>query len=203
MLVAAIMFLVRILRFFHIIFWKIQGTLLLKISGIDTKGSTKFYGTPILEKFPGSIITLGARTVLCSHSRYTALGISRPVIIRTLSSRARITIGDDVGLSGAVICAQTSIEIGDECLFGADVQITDTDFHAISPKHRRFEKDLEAIQSAPIKIGKNVFLGAGVRILKGVSIGEDSVIGAGAVVTQSIPAGSIAAGVPARVVGKV
>ena len=53
---------------------------------------------------------------------------------------------------------------------------------------------------APVHLGENVFVGDGTRILKGVTIGADSVVGAGSVVTRSIPAGVIAAGNPARVV---
>ena len=53
---------------------------------------------------------------------------------------------------------------------------------------------------APVEIGENVFVGMGVKVLKGVTIGADSVIGAGAVVTSSIPSGVVAAGNPARVI---
>ena len=53
---------------------------------------------------------------------------------------------------------------------------------------------------APVEIGENVFMGMSVKVLKGVTIGADSVIGAGSVVTSPIPAGVIAAGNPARVI---
>ena len=155
------------------------------------------YGLPIVEMAKGATITIGSRVVLCSRSEYTALGISRPIIIRAMSSGAHIIIGSDVGLSGTTICANKKVTIGDSCLIGADVMICDTDFHPINPIGRRYGND--EVNSAPVLIERNVFIGARTIILKGVIIGENSVIGAGSVVTSSIPANCIAAGNPCRV----
>lgn len=146
----------------------------------------------------GSTIFIGERVVLTSHSALTALGVARQCILRTLRSDARIIIGQDTGLSGVVICAAESVEIGKECLFGADVLVADTDFHPIAHSNRRFA-NLDSVASAPVVIGDNVFVGARSMILKGVTIGDDSVIGAGSIVVSDIPPGVIAAGVPARV----
>jgi acetyltransferase-like isoleucine patch superfamily enzyme len=88
------------------------------------------------------------------------------------------------------------IRVGADGLFGAHVEIFDSNFHDLDPGRRRSG----TARKAPVEIAENVFVGMGVRILKGVTIGADSVIGAGAVVTSSIPAGVIAAGNPARVV---
>jgi acetyltransferase-like isoleucine patch superfamily enzyme len=120
-----------------------------------------------------------------------------------MTATARIEIGENVGISGASICAAVGIAIGDECLFGAGVEVSDTDFHPLKPEGRRSSSDYARIRSAPVVIEKNVFLGSGVRVLKGVRIGRDAVIGAGAVVTSDVPAGGIAVGNPARVIGSV
>ena len=88
------------------------------------------------------------------------------------------------------------IKIGADGLFGANVEIFDSDFHDLHPE-RRHDGDQRML---PIEIGDNVYVGMGVKILKGASIGRDSVIGAGSVVTGAIPAGVIAAGKPARVI---
>lgn len=109
-----------------------------------------------------------------------------------------IEIGDRTEFNnGAMLkCAGAGISIGRDGLFGARVEIFDSDFHGLAPGERR---DGEPC-TAPVRIGDNVFVGMGVRILKGATIGSDSVIGAGAVVAGEIPAGVIAAGNPARVI---
>lgn len=155
-------------------------------------------GWPIIRKAPNSTIRFGERVVLTSDSRYTALGVAHPVILRTLAPGALIEIGADTGLSGATICSQTRVSIGRECLLGAGVTIVDTDFHPINAQGRRFQP-LSAAKSRAVEIGDNVFIGGSCMILKGVKIGQNSVIGAGSVVTTDIPANVIAAGNPCRV----
>lgn len=183
--------------------WQLRGRLALHALGVKGAHGVRYYGMPVVSRAPGSSIELGPRVVLCSHPRFTALGVARPVILRTLSASASIRIGADVGISGGVICAFSSVQVGDRCLIGADVQITDTDFHATAPANRRFETRPEMIASAPVVIEDNVFLGAGVRVLKGVRIGSNSVVGAGSLVTRDIPPDVIAAGVPARVIAQL
>ncbi|MDP8910139.1 MAG: acyltransferase [Chloroflexota bacterium] len=88
------------------------------------------------------------------------------------------------------------IRIGRDGLFGANIEIFDSNFHDLHPARRRSGRQ----RMAPVEIGDNVFVGMGVKILKGVTIGADCVIGAGAVVSSSIPPGVVAAGNPARVI---
>lgn len=88
----------------------------------------------------------------------------------------------------------TSIRIGAHCQIGPGVQLL-TPTHPLDPARRR--SGVEA--GAPITLGDNVWLGGGVIVCPGVCIGEDSVIGAGSVVTRDIPPGVLAAGNPARV----
>jgi acetyltransferase-like isoleucine patch superfamily enzyme len=145
------------------------------------------------------LLIIGDNVVLCSKAEYTDLGVSRPCVIRTLRPDARIRIGRDTGISGAAICAASSIDIGKECLLGAGVVIADTDFHPIAPRGRRFAKNYDSIGAMPVVIEDNVFIGANTIVLKGVRIGRNSVIGAGSVVSADIPADVVAAGVPARV----
>ena len=86
------------------------------------------------------------------------------------------------------------IIIGDGCWIAWDVNIIDTDFHSIS-----INGDTgETVKT--VRIGNRVWIGARALILKGVTIGDGAVIAAGSVVTGDIPAGCLAAGVPARVI---
>lgn len=90
------------------------------------------------------------------------------------------------------------ISIGDECLIASGVQLI-TASHPVDPTPRRAAWE----QALPVTIGKGVWLGAGAIVCPGVSIGENSVIGAGSVVTRDIPAGVVAYGNPARVAREV
>ncbi len=183
--------------------WGWRGAWLLRLHGVEFGRNISLYGMPLVAKRQDSRIILQDRVVLCSDSRFTDMGVARPVILKTLRPGARIVIGRDSGLSGVVVCAAQAVEIGANCLLGADVQIFDTDFHKLAPDNRRHDDNPELIACAPVCIADNVFIGAGAKILKGVSIGENCVIGAGSVVTRSIPANCIAAGNPARVIASL
>lgn len=87
-----------------------------------------------------------------------------------------------------------SIEVGRKCLIGPFCFITDSD-HIVTASLQPGEP--AAMRSARIKIEDDVWLGAGVIVLKGVTIGRSAVVGAGAVVTKDVPAGTVVAGVPA------
>jgi acetyltransferase-like isoleucine patch superfamily enzyme len=108
---------------------------------------------------------------------------------------ARIELGRSVGVSGASLCAATTITIGDNVLIGADVLITDTDHHGLGVDG---DRSISGAASAPIFIGSGAFIGARALILKGVSIGENAIVGAGSVVTRAVPPATMVAGNPAR-----
>ena len=110
---------------------------------------------------------------------------------------SRIIVGAGTSFSNNVqVISETCVTIGQNCLIGDAVLILDSDFHALSREGRR---SLPAI-TAPVVLEDNVFIGSRTIILKGVTIGKDSVIGAGSVVARSIPSGVIAAGNPAKVI---
>jgi acetyltransferase-like isoleucine patch superfamily enzyme len=164
------------------------------------KNSWRFWGLPLLSMHKGSNIFIGDNFVACSQASRNSIGINQKVTIKTTSTGARIFIGDNVGVSGCSISASESISIGNATLIGSGVLITDNDAHAVHPDRR---KDNAFTLSRPVIIGNNVFIGARAIILKGVNIGDGSVIGAGSVVTHNIPAMSIAAGNPAVVIGRI
>lgn len=198
-----ILFLIRLRLAILKRYWQIFGQILLYAYGVECQGKLHIHGFPLIRRHENACISLGSNIVLCSDSRFTDLGVSKPVILRTLRDGARISVGANTGLSGTAICAAISVEIGAQCLIGADVQIFDTDFHKISPVDRCLDTKPENVSAAPVIIGDNVFIGAGCKIMKGVKIGKNSVIGAGSIVTKSIPENSIAVGNPAKVVSAI
>ncbi|RHX91301.1 transferase [Leptospira yasudae] len=163
--------------------------------------ASSVFGKVIFYKFPGSVIQIGERFTSISDSfRASASTICAPTRFKTLSPSAQIVIGNNVGTNGLSITARSKkIIIGDGVMFAPNVVIMDSSFHALWPPENRltnpeFESDEDVI------IGKNVWIGSQVIILKGVNIGANSVIGAGSVVTKSIPENCLAAGNPAKVI---
>ena len=111
---------------------------------------------------------------------------------------AALTIGNNVGMSSTRLWIHESARIGNNVKIGGCVLITDTDAHPMDYMARRSSN--EGTKSAPVVIEDDVWIGAHCIILKGVTIGARSIIGAGSVVTKSIPADCVAAGNPCRVI---
>ena len=107
-----------------------------------------------------------------------------------------LTIKRSAGLSNVEIVCLSAITIGEEAMVGGGTRIYDSDFHPINAARRLIPGTHGT--TAPVAIGRRAFIGAHVTVLKGVVIGEEAVVGAGSVVTRSIPSGQIWAGVPAR-----
>ena len=108
-----------------------------------------------------------------------------------------VTIGADTLLNGCWIGGRTSVTVGAGCLI-SDCDITDSDFHNLEPSLRHQPPD-ERTQR-PVHLGDNVWVGAHAMVLKGSTVGRDSVVGAGAVVRGEVPTGVVVVGNPAKVV---
>ena len=152
------------------------------IKGVDIKFNYKIYGYPKIFRYRKSEIRIGDNFENRNNWDSNPLGINHPTILCTWSSKAKIIIGNDVGISGGSIVAATKIVIGDGTLIGANNTIIDTDFHPLDSPKRRYAT--HGIRSKPIKIGKNVFIGMECIILKGVEIPDNSVIPAGSVIRK-------------------
>lgn len=106
-----------------------------------------------------------------------------------------IRVGHNVFVNhGCTLNDIGGIDIGDDAMLGPNVSLL-TSGHPLDPATRR-----RAITAAPIRLGPNVWIGASAMVLQGVTIGDDSVVGAGSVVTRDVPAGVLVAGSPAVVV---
>ncbi len=160
----------------------------------------RFHGTPIIQRSKNSRILIGQKFVACSNPKNNSIGVFQKVILKTCAENAKIIIGNNVGISGAVISAMCSIKIGNNVLIGSGVLITDNDAHGIAVQHRN--NPSKTIFKEVI-IEDSVFIGARSIILKGVKIGKGAVIGAGSVVSKNIPEYSICAGNPAKIIGDV
>ena len=123
-------------------------------------------------------------------------------VLSTRTKEAIIEIDDAAGLSNVVIVAFTNIYIGKNVNIGAGTKIFDSDFHSLNFLERSHRPEIN-IKSKPVIIKDRAFIGGDVIILKGVTIGEEAVIGMGSVVTKDVPAGEIWAGNPARFIEKV
>lgn len=132
--------------------------------------------------FLGNPVGINCKTHICSYDN------------------ARLTIGNNVGISGATIVAHCGITIEDNVLIGGGTQIFDSDFHSVFYNDRLLNNVPEG---KPTFIKKGAFVGGNTIILKGVTIGERSVIGAGSVVAKDVPNDEVWAGNPARFIKKI
>lgn len=145
----------------------------------------RIFGSGVLVKtaFCGaSSIQIGDNCVLVNTTKYNAVGVVKPCSI--VARNGVIKIGDNVGMSGVSIFSDVSIAIEDYATIGANGFIFDTDFHSTNPAERIRDHDrlvAEDVACAPIRIGRNAFIGLNAIILKGSTIGEGAIVGAGVV----------------------
>lgn len=183
------------------LYWGVQSTCstlytasVARMRGIRIGSGTTFYGLAKFKKARTASITIGNRNCFRSSATSNLIGINRPCIISALEPESAVRIGDDCGFSGTVIGCFASITIGHRVKCGANTLITDGDWHAEDPRSSK---------PRPIVIGDDVWLGVNVTVMKGVTIGANSLIGAGSIVTKDIPANVIAAGNPCVVIRNI
>jgi len=184
-----------------------------KLESLARQADARRHGVEILEpvvitgpvgwfRASGSMISLGRGVVLNSRPSRNTLEARGATLVRTIFPGARISIGPDSGLTCPTISAAHEVSIGARVLMGSGVIVTDSDHHPvdIAPfDSRRHAGIPKPSPSDTVTIEDDVFVGARSIILKGVTIGRGSVIGAGSVVARSVPPGVLAAGNPCRV----
>ncbi len=158
---------------------------------LDGLGKNSYIVKPWYIEIFGGPVSIGDNiTLLASSDKRTRL-----TVWSDKKDIPGIRIGDHVLISpGVRISAAQDITIGDNCMIASGAYITDSDWHGI------YDRSLPPDTAYPVRLENNVWIGDSAIICKGVTIGENSIVGAGAVVSSDIPANSIAVGNPARVV---
>ena len=176
----------------------------LSAHGVETEyGYVTLLGTPIIKKAPNSRIKIGKDVLLISDSAFNTAGVNHPVILATEREGAEIIIGDGTGFSGTSVVAFNSIRIGDRTGFGVNCNVYDSDFHSANAKERGIHVKPKEVPNASITIGEDVWFASGVTVLKGVTIGDNVVVGAMSLVNKDLPSNCMAGGIPARIIRKL
>lgn len=182
--------------------WRLR--LKARLLGVELGPGVTAHGPVGLMRWPGGSIRIGAGvSLISSWRRATAACLAWPVRLRVFGPGACIAIGAGTQLSGTSITARsTAVRLGRQVLVAPNCVIVDSDFHAPwPPEARATEPGLE--RDAPVTIGDHAWIGMQSIILKGVTVGEGALVGAGSVVTSDIPPRCLAAGAPARVVRRL
>lgn len=174
--------------------WTIFNYVSAKWWKIQIGSNCSFRGKTFFRLLPNSSINIGNHCTFLSSRQSNLIGIYSPCIFSTIKTNAKIEIGNDCGFSGTVVGCALSIKLGNNVRCGANTLITDSDWHS---NDSRTESD------KIIVIEDNVWLGYGVKVLKGVHIGKNTLVGAGSIVTKDIPANVIAAGNPCKVIRSI
>ena len=156
--------------------------------GVRLGADCAFLGRLRFRRHAGSQIVIGTGCEFRSSPTSNLIGVNHPCIVSTLREGAKIEIGSRCGFTGTAIGCASRVILGERVRCGANTLIMDTDWHTNDPR---------VGSDAPVTICDDVWLSVNVTVLKGVTIGQNTLVGAGSIVTHSLPAGVIAAGVPA------
>lgn len=175
--------------------------LLLFLNNVNFGKGLKFRGIPKIVVTRRGELTIGNFMSVNSGKNHNIIGRNQPTIFWV---EGKLKIGNHVGMSSTAIICNYDIEIGDYVTIGGNTVIYDTDFHSLDP-FIRSNKSLDKLNAGfgKVTIEDNVFIGAHTTILKGVTIGKNSIIGAGSVITKNIPSNEIWAGNPAKSIKKI
>jgi len=163
----------------------------------------KSFGIPVFDVEKGGKLIFGDNCRLNNGRFYNRIGRQQSCYFIVLKN-ATLSIGSNVGISSTAIVCSDHITIEDDVKIGGNTVIYDTDFHSVdASKRATLTEEQTHIISKPVKIKKCAFIGAHTTILKGITIGENSIIGAGSVVTKDIPDNEIWGGNPCKFIKKL
>ncbi|MEI8285258.1 MAG: acyltransferase [bacterium] len=163
------------------------------VAGCELGQGVILNGTPYIRRKGNGRIILGDKVNINSSRWGNWLGTPGAMIL-SVEPGAALEMKAGAGVSSSQIIANIGIEVGEDSMIGAGCLLCDSDMHEVPLGSGK------PTAVAPIRIGKNVFVGARCIILKGVTIGDRAVIGAGSVVTKDVPADSLVTGNPATII---
>lgn len=193
----------RIYKSVSLFFEQIVSYVLLRLNGVTIGFGLKSRGIPSVDVSLGGKFSIGNNFDMNNGHKYNKIGRQQKCFF-IVREKGHLVIGNNVGISSTAIICDKYIQIGDFVKIGGNVVIYDTDFHALDSNLRNEEQaDYNNTNQEAVIIENNVFIGAHSTILKGVRIGENSIIGACSVVTKSIPRNEIWGGNPAKFIRSI
>jgi len=190
----------RIWRKVTMVWYKLRSPLLAWMWGMRYGKAVLFQGKTIIRTRRVGEILLGDHVVFNSQALTNLVGLMGANVLDT-SGGGRIIVGDHSGFSSTVISSRAEIQIGCRVKVGGNVRIFDHDFHSVDAKIRCSPDDRLHINTAPVTIEDDVFVGTNAVILKGTKIGARSIVAAGSVVFGlQIPPDSLVKGNPAQII---
>ena len=182
---------------------KILSRIYLYANNVEFKLPIYCYGIPIIAINRGGEFSIGKNFIMVNSAISNLIGRSQKCSFY-VGENAKLQIGDNVGMSSTSIVCTNEVTIGNDVRIGGNTVIYDTDFHSLVAEQRiQSDDDKINTKNAAVNIQDRVFIGAHTTILKGVTIGENSIVGACSVVTKSIPANEIWGGNPAKFIKKL
>lgn len=180
--------------------WVALNRMRLSILHVQYGKNLRIFNNIYIRLGNNSKIVIGNNFTFSSGGGYNPLARNIKGSI-AMEEKASIYIGNNVGISASCLRVYKSLRIGDRTKIGGDCIIIDSDAHSLNYLERRNgETDRPRAKSKGIVIEEDVLIGARCIILKGVTIGARSIVGAGSVISKDIPADCIAAGNPAKVI---
>lgn len=194
------MFIYRIRRLTITCYSMITNRISMSIRGISYGKGFRCCGSIFYRKATGGSIVIGNNVSINSHHISDPIGGDTKTML-IVSPYGKLVLHDYASISNSTLFASEHIEIGAYTCIGGGVKIYDTDFHSVIPEYRL--NGNTNVKTAPVYIGEKCFIGGHSIILKGVTIGDEAVIGAGSVVTQNIPPREVWAGNPAKFIKRI